>query len=218
LRTPLNAIAGWLQILKSDNLNEKTREKALNTINRNLRLQVNLVEDMIIFSDQDYLESQNNGQHFSFRTLTEECLEEINFAVKGKNLELTLNLSAENAEVAGIPDKLKRTIFCLLNNAVKFTPKGGKISVELISLENQLQLKVIDSGEGISPQMIPHIFDKFSQSDSSTTRKYGGLGLGLAVAQKIIESHQGKITAESAGKDKGSTFIITLPLADNSGK
>ncbi len=212
LRTPLNAITGWLQILKSNNINNEAKQKAVEIINKNLRLQVDLVEDMITFSDDNYLGNQTNGEKFSFKKMIEECLLEIENNVNAKGINLFRTISDENCTVFGDRKRIKKTVLRLLDNAIKFTPNNGNISISLNSDAENLQLKIADSGEGISADILPHIFGHFNQSDNSITRKHGGLGLGLAIAEKVISFHQGKITAESAGKGKGSVFTISLPL------
>jgi signal transduction histidine kinase len=212
LRTPLNAITGWLQILKSNNLNDEAKQKAVEIINKNLRLQVDLVEDMITFSDDNYLGNQTSGEKFSFKKMIEECLSEIENSVNAKEITLSGALSAENNTVFGDRKKIKKTVLRLLDNSIKFTPSNGKISVSLNSDSENLYLKIADSGEGIRTDLLPHIFGHFNQSDTSSTRKHGGLGLGLAIAEKVISYHQGKITAESDGKGKGSCFTVSLPL------
>lgn len=211
LRTPLNVIGGWVNILKMGNIEDETKKKAIEIINKNLRQQTKLVEQMLIFSDTDSFIELKNRKLFSFSELVEKCLEEFSGKFWEKSLILNKNIAA--AEIFGDAEKLKQAADCLLDNAVKFTPNGGTISVDLERTENQIVLKIKDTGEGISSEMLPFIFERFRQSDSSTVRKHTGLGLGLAIAKKIVESHQGTIAAESEGLEKGSIFIIKLPIS-----
>lgn len=213
LRTPLNVIGGWINILKMDNIDDETKDKAIEIINKNLRQQTNLVEQMLIFSDTDSFAELKNRNLFSFSELIEKCLEE--FSGKFWQKSLILNKNIATIEIFGDAEKLKLAVACVLDNAIKFTPNAGTISVDLEKTKDQMILKISDTGEGINTEILPFVFERFQQSDSSTVRKYTGLGLGLAIAKKIVESHQGTIVAESEGLQKGSLFIITLPLPKN---
>jgi signal transduction histidine kinase len=164
---------------------------------------------MLIFSDTDSLTELKNRNQFSFSELVEKCLEEFSGKFWEKSLILNKNIAA--AEIFGDSEKLRQAVICLLDNAVKFTPSGGTISVDLEKTGNQIFLKIKDTGEGISTEILPFIFERFQQSDSSTVRKHTGLGLGLAIAKKIVESHQGTIFAKSEGLQQGSLFVIALP-------
>lgn len=212
LRTPLNAIAGWLTILKSNNLNPDTKNKAIDTIDKNLRSQVNLVEDMIIFSDASYLNNLNLEELFSFNELIKNCLEEVKIRAKDKEISIFSELSAEKNTIKGNSAKLKKTILRLFDNAIKFTPTRGQISVYLTSDDKKLELKIVDTGEGIEPEKLSLVFGDFRQLDSSNTRKRSGLGLGMAIAKKVIGFHHGEISAHSEGIGKGTTILIKLPL------
>lgn len=212
LRTPLNVIGGWINILKLSNVEAETKRKAIETINKSLRSQTNLVEQMLIFSDKEFLINSENWQRFSFSELINECLVEVEGRVSEKNLELIKNIT-ETTEIFGDKKKLKQGIICLLDNAIKFSSSGGRITIDLQEIKDQILLKIGDTGEGISEEVLPHIFESFRQSDSSTIRKHSGLGLGLAIAKKIVEGHGGTITVESSGLQKGATFIVNLPLA-----
>lgn len=214
LRTPLNAIAGWLTILKSNNLNPETKTKAIETIDKNLRSQVNLVEDMIIFSDASYLNNLNLEEVFSFNELLKDCLEEVKIKAKEKEISIFSELRGEKDSVKGNSAKLKKTILRLFDNAVKFTPSQGQISVYSTSNEKELELRIADTGEGIDPEKLSLVFGDFQQLDSSNTRKRGGLGLGMAIAKKVIGFHNGEISAHSEGIGKGTTILIKLPLAE----
>ncbi|NJM53417.1 MAG: hypothetical protein HC846_08500 [Blastocatellia bacterium] len=183
LRTPLNVIGGWINILKLSNVEAETKRKAIQIINKSLRSQTNLVEQMLIFSDKEFLINSENWQRFSFSELISECVAEVEGRVSEKNLELIKNIT-ETTEIFGDRKKLKQGIICLLDNAIKFSSSGGRITVELQEIKDQILLKIGDTGEGISEEVLPHIFESFRQSDSSTIRKHSGLGLGLAIRQK----------------------------------
>lgn len=213
LRTPLNVIGGWVNILKLSGVEKETTEKAIETINKNLRMQANLVEQMLIFSDKEFLINSKNWQNISLADLITECFEQINQKINEKNLVLIKNLTQDETKIYGDKEKLRQAFIYLLDNSIKFTPSGGTISVDLSKLDKQISTKITDTGEGISKEMMPHIFEGFRQSDSSTIRKYSGLGLGLAVAKKIVEGHHGTIKVESEGLQKGAVFTVNLPLA-----
>jgi signal transduction histidine kinase len=209
LRTPLNAISGWINILNLRSADDELRKKAIVSINRNLHAQANLVEQILIFSDNSALFDLQKRRKFSVADLLTEYLGFLEEKISKKNLKLVRNLS--EVEIIGDREKIKLAIGCILENAVKFTPNGGTITVDLHSKNNKCLLEITDNGEGISQEMLPHIFETFSQSDTSTVRKHSGLGLGLAIARKIIESHSGTITVESQGLQQGSKFTIILP-------
>ena len=214
LRTPLNAISGWVSIIKANNLEQETKDKAISVINKNLRQQVNLIEQMIIFSDLESFLNTSNRQKFSLNELVNECLNESIVQLSKKNLKLEKTFPAEELSINGDKENLKKAVAILLDNSIKFTPQDGEISIELKSDNKEVLFKIIDNGEGILPDLIPKIFEGFRQSDTSITRKHGGLGLSLAITKKIIESHKGKINIESDGLNKGTVIAVTLPLAN----
>lgn len=213
LRTPLNAIAGWVNIIKLNNIENETKDKAIGIINKNLRQQVNLIEQMIIFSDMESFLSQANWQKFSLTELVTENLNESVIQISKKKLKFIKDISSDKLMVNGDKDNIKKAISILVDNSIKFTPQGGEILVELNSQQNKVLLKIVDNGEGIMPELMPNIFEGFRQSDTSSIRKHGGLGLSLAIAKKIIESHRGKLTIKSDGTDTGTTIMLILPLA-----
>lgn len=212
LRTPLNIISGWINILKIGGVNEETKEKALETININLRSQANLVEQMLIFSDKESIINPERFKKVSLNQVVNECLDEIKERVELKKIHLTKNLTENTSTISGDKEKLKQAINILLDNSIKFTNKNETIVVDLFDTNQKILLKITDTGEGISKEMLPHIFEGFRQYDSSSIRKHGGIGLGLAIAKKIIEAHGGTIVVESRGLNKGSTFTIELPF------
>ncbi len=214
LRTPLNSIAGGVTILRNRGVNEETRGKALDIIDKNLRSQVHLVDDMIVFSDintgSDYLQLKP----INLSRLLEKPLKELFPEAARKSISLTRQDSLNGQVVAGDEAKLEKVIYSILSNSIKFTPPGGAIAVTTSGAEGHVELKITDNGYGIHPQVLPYIFDLFKQGDSSTVRRHGGLGLGLTLSQHIIKLHGGTLEAKSEGVDKGSTFILKLPLME----
>lgn len=202
-----------VNIIKLNNIENETKDKAIGIINKNLRQQVNLIEQMIIFSDMESFLSQANWQKFSLTELVTENLNESVIQISKKKLKFIKDISSDKLMVNGDKDNIKKAISILVDNSIKFTPQGGEITVELTLHLNKVLLKIVDNGEGIMPELMPNIFEGFRQSDTSSIRKHGGLGLSLAIAKKIIESHRGKLTIKSDGTDTGTTIILILPLA-----
>ncbi len=213
LRTPLNAIAGWTRILRSDELSKNTKELALQKIEKNLRLQTTLVEDLLSFSQ---LVSSNDNflkNEIDLSDIFEIAHSEIEAAITAKNIKLDKDNILNGHRILGDAEKVKILIVNLLSNAIKFTPENGFIKTRLAKSDEFAEITVEDSGKGINAEFLPHIFDRFSQDDTSTTREFGGLGLGLAVSHHIVKLHNGTIEAKSEGEGKGSTFIVKLPLS-----
>ena len=211
LRTPLNTIAGWTRILKSEDLSSNTRNLALEKIEKNLRSQTKLIEELLnysqIVSDTIKLEEKE----FSFSKAFENTYSEIEPLAQEKNIKLFKNNRLNGQVVLGDENKIKTAIQNLLNNAVKFTDAGGKIEIVVWEKDGNISMTVKDSVRGISPEFLPHIFERFTQADSSSTRGSGGLGLGLTVSHHIIKLHNGTIEVASAGAGKGTSLTINLP-------
>lgn len=217
LRTPLNSIAGWSKILQSENISPEIKERALRTIDRNLRAQTKIIEDLLDFSqftsNQKSIENQSaSNEVIIFSDVFEEAFQEIAGSAKEKEITFEKINSLNGQEIYGNYPHLKKVVKNLLSNAVKFTNKGGKILAEVGESQKILELKISDNGQGISSSFLPHIFEHFKQADSSTTRQHGGLGMGLAISRQIIESYGGRIEAKSEGKGQGTLFIIKIPL------
>ena len=219
LRTPLNAIAGWTRILKFSHLTEEKRIGALNKIETNLRQQAGLVEDLIGYSQLLAESSENNAsrEEFIFSDVYQEVFENIKPIAERKNIELSNNNRLNGQKINGDPEKIKTLIHNLLGNALKFTPEGGCVETELFKDEanHKINWIVRDNGIGIEPDFLPHIFEQFTQADTSITRRYGGLGLGLAVSRHIIEIFHGTVEARSEGIGKGTEFIVRIPYQEN---
>ncbi len=212
LRTPLNAIAGWTRILKSEGLSDNTKNLALQKIEKNLRLQTNLVEDLLNYSQLVSNNENLEQKEIDCSEIFESVYAEFEKIARKKGITITKENNLNGQRILGDAEKIKIVIVNLLSNALKFTPSEGSINATITEDNDCLQIKIADNGKGINPEFLPRIFDRFSQSDSSTTRRFGGLGLGLAVSNHIVKLHNGIIEAKSDGEGKGSTFSVKLPL------
>jgi PAS domain S-box-containing protein len=212
LRSPLNPILGWIQMIQRGNLDAAKTEKAWTIIERNARLQAQLVDDLLDVSRilQGKL-SLNVGQ-VNLAAITRAAIETVQLAAQAKSIEIEATLDAEIPSVLGDATRLQQVVWNLLSNAVKFTPEAGRVTVQLEQLDHHAQIKVTDTGVGIHPDFLPWVFDYFRQADSATTRRFGGLGLGLAIVRQIVEAHGGTVSANSPGEGQGSTFTVRLPL------
>ena len=210
LRTPLNPILGWTQLLQNRQLDQAQTEKALAIIERNANLQVQLIDDLLDVSRiiQGRLKLQNSPVNLK-RALA-IALETVQLAAQAKSIHIHLDLAPVGL-VQGDPTRLQQVIWNLLSNAIKFTPSGGRVDVRLAAIGTDAQIQIGDTGQGITPQFLPYVFDYFRQADSATTRSFGGLGLGLAIVRQLVELHGGTVTADSPGEGQGATFTVTLP-------
>lgn len=211
LRSPLNPILGWARLLQTGKLNAERQSEALATIERNAKLQSQLIEDLLDISRIMQGKLTLNAAAVSLTFVIPAALETVRLAAEAKNIEIALDIDPEIAAVSGDAARLQQVVWNLLSNAVKFTPNGGQVTVELRQIDGQAQIRVTDTGKGINPQFLPHVFEYFRQEDGSTTRKFGGLGLGLAIVRQIVELHGGTVQAESQGEGQGATFIVQLP-------
>ncbi|NJK74304.1 MAG: response regulator [Microcoleus sp. SU_5_6] len=211
LRSPLTPILGWTRLLQNVKLNESRQREALASIERNAKLQTQLIEDLLDISRimQGKLTLTTASVNLNFTISA--ALETARLAAQAKQIQIQLDLAPEISLVCGDPARLQQVVWNLLANAVKFTPKGGQVTVELRQVGSQVQMRVIDTGKGIAPQFLPHVFEYFRQEDATTTRKFGGLGLGLAIVRQIVEMHGGKVKADSSGENQGATFTVLLP-------
>ncbi len=218
LRSPLNPILGWTRLLRNGKLDPARQKDALATIERNAKLQSQLIEDLLDISRIMQGKLTLTATSVSLAFVIAAAVETVNLAADAKNIQITLDLDPDVAPVSGDAARLQQVVWNLLTNAVKFTDSGGQVLVELrrVATEGGLgnamaQIRVIDTGKGIRPQFLPHVFEYFRQEDGSTTRRFGGLGLGLAIVRQIVELHGGTVKAESAGEHQGATFIVQLP-------
>ncbi|QSJ18022.1 PAS domain S-box protein [Nostoc sp. UHCC 0702] len=234
LRTPLNPILGWAKLLRTRKFDEPARVMALETIERNAKLQTQLIDDLLDVSRILRGKVSLNIGAVNLVTTIAAALETVRLAAEAKSIQINTVLANDIGQVMGDSDRLQQVIWNLLSNAVKFTPPGGQIQVKLsvvsgqwsvVSGQEQLttdnqqlttdkyaQIQVIDTGKGISPEFLPHVFDYFRQADAKTTRVFGGLGLGLAIVRHLVELHGGMVQAESLGEGQGATFTVKLPL------
>jgi PAS domain S-box-containing protein len=213
LRTPLNPILGWSKLLRSRTFDKKTADRALETIERNAKLQIQLIEDLLDVSRILRGKLTLNICPVALTTTIEAATETVRLAAQAKSIQIQTVLNSSVGLVAGDPSRLQQVVWNLLSNAVKFTPDGGRVEVRLDRIGSQAQIQVIDTGKGISPDFLPHVFEYFRQADSTTTRVFGGLGLGLAIVRHLVELHGGAVWAESAGEGQGATFTVRLPLS-----
>ena len=211
LRTPLNAILGWAHLLGSGHLSDEEKLEAIDVIERNARAQVRLVEDLLDVSR--FITGKMNMQQgvVEFDKVIISAIESVRPQAQEKNI--ALEVETEPVVVMGDGVRLQQVIWNLVSNAVKFTPDGGKVAVSLAQSETHGQLKVCDSGEGISSDFLPHVFERFRQADGSSSRRHGGLGLGLAIVRNIVDWHGGTISVSSDGEGTGSIFTVEIPLA-----
>ncbi len=212
LRTPLSAMLGWSQLLQGQDDQETLRE-GLAVIERNARAQTQLIEDLLDMSRIVSGKIRLDVQHVDLASVINAAVDLLKPSADARGLRLHRVLDPLASPVSGDPNRLQQVVSNLLSNAIKFTPKGGKIEILLERVNSHVELTVSDTGQGISPDFLPHVFDRFRQADASTTRKYGGLGLGLSIVKQLVELHGGAVRAKSAGEGAGATFIVTLPVA-----
>ncbi|MEG3894643.1 PAS domain-containing protein [Microcoleus sp. SVA1_B6] len=215
LRSPLNPILGWSQLLVADKLNAAQSAKAFETIERNARLQSQLIEDLLDVSRILQGKLRLNVAPVNLATIIPSAVETVQLAAQAKKIQIQTILSRDVGQVVGDTSRLQQIVWNLLSNAVKFTPEGGRVEVRLGQIEGIAQIQVTDTGKGIIADFLPYVFDHFRQEDGATTRKFGGLGLGLAIVRQLIELHGGTVFAESAGEGKGATFTVRLPLLND---
>jgi PAS domain S-box-containing protein len=212
LRSPLNPILGWTKILRSRRLDATKTEQALETIERNAKLQAQLVEDLLDISRILQGKMVLNTAPVNLAVTIQAALETVRLAAEAKHIQIQTNLNPISGSVSGDANRLQQIVWNLLSNAVKFTSPGGRVQVKLEQVGTQAQIQVKDTGKGIKPEFLPHVFDYFRQEDGTTTRQFGGLGLGLAIVRQLTELHGGTVWAESPGPDLGATFTVQLPL------
>jgi signal transduction histidine kinase/DNA-binding response OmpR family regulator len=215
LRTPLNAMLGWAGLLRDGRLDPGQQKQAFETIVRNGKMLNRMVEDILDASRMITGKLRLELSLFDLSYVIRAAAEALEPAAFAKQLSVELLMPRADLLMTGDSTRLQQVVSNLLSNAIKFTPKHGRITVVLSHEDNQVQLAVTDSGQGIAREFLPFVFDRFRQADSSTTRANGGLGLGLALVRHLIELHGGTISADSKGRDQGSTFVVTLPLGQN---
>ena len=213
LRSPLNPILGWSILLQQQTLDPSLANKGLATIERNAKVQTQLIDDLLDVARILKKKLSLNLTAVDLDSVVEAAIETIKTTAESKSISIFLNSELSDTELVwGDSVRLQQIIWNLLSNAVKFTPLGGRVDVRLEQIENLAQITVSDTGKGIAPDFLPYIFESFRQQDASITRKFGGLGLGLAIVHYLVEAHSGTITADSEGEGLGATFTIELPL------
>jgi len=212
LRTPLNAILGYARMLRSGILKADRHNLALETVERNATTLTQMVEDVLDVSRIAAGKIRLHIQPVDLPAVVRDALATVAPAAEAKGVRLQSVLEPDVGRVSGDPDRLQQVIWNLLSNAVKFTPRGGRVQLRLQRVNSHVELSVSDTGIGIREEFVPHLFERFRQGDSTTTRAHGGLGLGLAIARRIVELHGGRIEAFSPGEGKGSTFRVALPV------
>jgi signal transduction histidine kinase len=213
LRTPINAVYGWARMLQDVGLDPPSMRRAIEAIVRNANAQVQLIDDLLDVSRIVTGKMRLDVRPVDPVAVAEGALDSVRPAADAKEIRLQSVLDPQAGPVTADPARLQQVLWNLLVNAIKFTPKGGRVQIHLQRVNSQVEIVVSDTGQGISSDMLPVIFDRFRQADSTSTRAHKGLGLGLALARYLVEAHGGTITAQSAGEDQGATFIVKLPLA-----
>jgi PAS domain S-box-containing protein len=211
LRSPLNPILGWTKLLQSRQFDAAETAEALATIERNVKLQIQLVDDLLDIGRILRGKLSLNPSPVNFSAIIEAALDTVRTAAQAKSIAFNVALSQVEL-VMGDFARLQQVVWNLLSNAIKFTSEGGQVTINLKQVNHQAELTVVDTGKGIHPDFLPHLYESFRQEDSSITRRYGGLGLGLAIVRQLVEAHGGTIQAESAGEGQGATFTVQLPL------
>jgi PAS domain S-box-containing protein len=212
LRTPLTSIIGWAHLLRTGQLDEVSFAGALETIQRNARAQAQLVDDLLDVSRIITGKLRLNVRQVDPHDLIDAAIEAVRPAANAKSVRLQKVMDTGSVRVAGDAARLQQVVWNLLSNAIKFTPKDGRVQVRLEHVDSNIEIAVSDTGAGISPEFLPNVFDRFRQADQTTTRRHGGLGLGLAIVRHIVELHGGTAQAESGGPGQGATFTVRLPV------
>ncbi|MGB7921901.1 MAG: PAS domain S-box protein [Pyrinomonadaceae bacterium] len=218
LRTPLTAMLGWTRMMRTRDLDKTTTAHALETIERNVRAQAQLIEDLLDVSRIITGNLRLDVRPVELLPIIEAALDSVRPAADAKSIQLQTALNPLTGPVSGDPARLQQVVWNLVSNAVKFTQKGGRVDVRLGRVDSHIEINVSDTGQGVSPEFLPHVFDRFRQADSSTTRAHGGLGLGLAIVRHLVELHGGTVEVESDGEGRGSTFRVKFPLMAASAK
>ncbi len=217
LRSPLNPILGWTKLLQTRKLDETKTIVALETIERNAKAQCQLIDDLLDMARVLRGKMSLNMAPVNLLKVIESAIDTVQTAAIAKSIQIH-PMIFDVGQVAGDDVRLQQIVWNLLTNAVKFTPNSGHIDIRLEQLDNQAQITITDTGKGISPDFLPHIFESFCQEDASVTRNHGGLGLGMAIVYQLVEAHGGTVTADSPGEGKGATFTVSLPLLNVNSK
>jgi PAS domain S-box-containing protein len=213
LRTPLSAILGWARMLRTGQLSEENAAKALDTIERNARAQAQLVDDLLDVSRIITGKLRMDVQPADPNSFIDAAVEAVRPAADAKGVRVQKVIDTAAISIPGDPVRLQQVIWNLLSNAIKFTPRGGRVQIRSERVNSHLEIVVSDTGQGISPDFLPHVFDRFRQADQKTSRQHGGMGLGLAIVRHLVEMHGGTVRAMSDGEGQGATFTVSLPIS-----
>jgi PAS domain S-box-containing protein len=213
LRNPLNIILGWARLLRMGQLDEEGRTRAVGTIEKSAVAQGQIIEDILDVSRIITGKLRLDVSPVEITKVVEEAVESVRPTAEAKGIRLQTVLDTKSDLVAGDANRLQQIAWNLLSNAIKFTPKGGRVLVTLLRVNSHIEISVSDTGQGVSPEFLPHVFERFRQADSSTGRSHGGLGLGLAIVRHLTELHGGSVSVQSAGEGQGAVFTVLLPLA-----
>jgi PAS domain S-box-containing protein len=212
LRTPLTSILGWSHLLAEGKLDKQQTARAIETIARNARAQGRLIDELLDISRIITGKLCLDLRAVKLAPLIQAVVDDVRPAAHARSINLKVAFNSDVGPILGDPDRLQQIVWNLLTNAIKFTPRGGDVHVRLERNDSHIVMSVHDSGQGIVPELLPHVFERFRQADSSNTRSNGGLGLGLAIVSQLVELHRGTVTAESSGENTGTTFRVMLPL------
>ncbi|MCM3903706.1 MAG: ATP-binding protein [Pyrinomonadaceae bacterium] len=212
LRAPLNSILGWSELLTTGDLDDEASKHALEVIVRNARAQRQLIDDLLDISRIITGKLRLDVRPVKLAPMIEAVIDGMRPAAEARNIHLVTALDSLTSPVSGDPERLQQIIWNLLSNAIKFTPKGGTVVVHLKRVHSQIEIVISDTGQGIAPEFLDHVFERFRQSDSSSTRRHGGLGLGLSIVRQLVELHGGTVMADSPGEGEGTTFKVLLPV------
>jgi CheY-like chemotaxis protein len=213
LRTPLNAILGWSQILGARDVTAHDVREGLETIERNARMQAQLIDDLLDVSRIISGRVRLDVQRTDVASVIRSAVASAQPGADAKQLRMHALLDPNAGPISGDPVRLQQVVWNLLSNAIKFTPPGGRVQVVLERVNSHVEIAVNDTGQGIKPEFLPHVFDRFRQEDSASTRRAGGLGVGLSLVKHLVELHGGNVRAQSAGENRGATFVVSLPIA-----
>lgn len=212
LRTPLNVMLGWVQLLKTGSADTEVYSRAIDAIERSARTQKKLVEDLLDISRIVNDNLQVTMQPLDPASVVRPAVEGMRPVAEARNIDLSLEVDADGSIINGDKERLQQVVDNLLSNAIKFTPEGGAVNVSLTKKDGSCIITVADNGKGIDLEFLPHIFERYAQGPSTKSTRRGGLGLGLAIVRRIVEMHDGTISANSEGEGKGASFVVTLPL------
>lgn len=213
LRTPLNSMLGWARILRAANVEPQLHARAVSNIEQSVKVQKRLIEDMFDVSRIISGKLRINMSALKLEPIIEAAIDTVRPAADAKNIHISFEFDCPEAIISADPARIQQVLWNLLSNSIKFTPPHGEVRIKLRRTDTEAEVTVRDNGEGISAQFLPHVFDRFIQADGTTTRRHGGLGLGLAIVRHLVELHGGTVTAESDGPGRGASFCIRLPIA-----